>query len=137
MPDKDDFYRAILAHEERFAYFHLAGAGACIGYSLARLDTLPSASWAWFAVGGIILWGLSFFIGSQYLLHRRTLLNAHLDREYEKAEDRPDLQTMGKLRRNILRERDITTWLAGAQFWLFYVGALAYIVGQAWRVVAR
>lgn len=141
MDESLEVYRAINAAQERFNYFFLAASGSAIVFALGRTEGQVVACWMLPVVIAIVLWGVSFFLGSEHLLFKSKIMLINLrSLEIEKGAN-PTVATnselkgpaLRKLREEADKENAKSRRYGRAQYLTFLAGAVFYLLGHIQR----
>src|SRR5262249_11667135 len=135
--------RAILALQERFAYFFLAASGSAIAFAIVRTEGLPVASWMIPIGVAVLCWGLSFWQGCELLRSKTsTLLRNWKSLEIRNGGEpitttNPELAAPARerLASDAAQDKKKTRSSGRAQYVLFLLGAASYLAGHILRLL--
>ncbi|KUM03524.1 hypothetical protein KIF53_13300 [Chromobacterium subtsugae] len=124
---KKQLHQQHIAANDKYCYFLLAAAGACIAYATEKSVGVP-LTWPLLVLGAaIVMWGLSFYYGCYWITNERNALwhnMALLDVQ----------EPLDKVANRILFDQSSKGAKTGErrQFRLFIIGGICFIV---WRVL--
>lgn len=131
-----DVYKQLRTAQDKYTYFLLAAAGACVALTVNRTQGCHLA-WSMIPLGiAALCWGISFFCGCQDLRYTNSILYANYELiqvqngTYPGIGSNVSAQNAASegLRRAITDNGDRVSRYAVWQFKLLIVGGIAYMV---------
>jgi len=131
-----EIYRQLRTSQEKYIYFILAAAASAVAFALVRTECLPLSPrlvpWGI----ALLLWDLSFLCGCQHLRYVCSTLFANVQLlKIQRGQDptvgpHPDIISAASegIRSAIEYNSERANTLAKAQLYLFFAGAVAYVI---------
>lgn len=139
-----EIYRQSRQQQDKYTYFLLAAAGACIAFALNQTKGQALQPSHWPLGFAVLSWGASFFMGCRRLHAFEAVL--HLNHQlirvqkgtHELLEHRAEIPIAAEaFRKRLDAANDHVGSRARWQFRLLIVGAVAYIGWHTWEMYLR
>lgn len=130
--------------QDKLCYFLMTASGAAIAYALVRTEGVERAWWMFAVLAAICCWGLSFYQGC-YRMIRKTqaqranerFLTIEAGQDEEFRVGTPAAAVASETLKSLAHRNASRSASAGAsQLQLFLCGALLYVAGHVWRILA-
>lgn len=135
-----EIYKQQRTAQDKYVYFILAAAGACIAFAITKTQDMALNRWHSIVGLAVIVWGASFYAGIRHLQLLSAVLNLNFELSKVEAGQHPDAGNnprMMQFAKDAIKERvqivnnKSNRW-AVAQSYLLLAGGFAYLI---WHVV--
>lgn len=124
-----EVYRLHREVQQKYVYFLLAAAGACVGFSLTQTKGMP-LSLELLPIGvAVALWGASFYFGCRQIQALDVALAINFQQLVSKGKGLTDSSySQAALR----KQSEMSKRMVKRQLGFFIVAAFFYVVGHIW-----
>lgn len=138
---KLDLYKAHRAGADKYTYFLLAAAGACIAFSIAQTQAATLTPPKLLLGVAVLCWGASFFAGCRHIVEVQNLLQQNYQYLRVISGDHPDFPNDPRLVAGINQMLEAASNKSGRwstwQFRFLLAGAVFFVVWHILEMTER